>query len=147
MPDRKRVRFLDFELDFGRFELYRGREAVAIERLPLELLMLLVENPGQLITRKQIREKLWSEDFVADVEGINTAVHKIRIALQDDPSHPKCLKTVVGKGYRFVADATSHCRKGQLPVKLPVSFIRLVFFLARSPYTQCRSRSAPWLLP
>ena len=106
MPDRKKARFLDFELDFGRFELCRGGQPVAIERLPLDLLMLLVENPGQIITRKQIREKLWSEDFVADVEGINTAVHKIRIALQDDASHPKCLKTVVGKGYRFVAEVT-----------------------------------------
>lgn len=107
MADKKKARFLDFELDFGGFQLCRGGQPVAIESLPLELLMLFVENPGQLITRKQIREKLWSEDFVSDEQGTNTAVHKIRIALQDDPSEPKCVKTVVGKGYRFVAEVTT----------------------------------------
>jgi DNA-binding winged helix-turn-helix (wHTH) protein len=107
MPDTKIARFLDFELDFGLFQLRWKGEQVKIERLPLELLMFLVENQGQLVTREQMREKLWSESFIADEDGINTAVYKIRDALKDDCSNPKCLITVVRKGYRFVAEVTT----------------------------------------
>lgn len=103
MPDKK-VRFDDFELDYGRFTLsHRGRP-VKLEGLPLQLLMFLVEKRGQLVTREQISSELWSKDVFVDVEqGINTAIRKIRRALNDDVDEPQYLKTVVGRGYRFVA--------------------------------------------
>jgi len=100
----KRVSFGEFELDFGHFQLYRKGEAVALEGLPLQLLMFLVENQRQLVTREQIADELWGKDVFVDVEqGINTAVRKIRIALDDRSTRPKFLQTVVGRGYRFVA--------------------------------------------
>jgi DNA-binding winged helix-turn-helix (wHTH) protein len=100
----KRVRFYEFELDFGRFQLYRNGETVRLESLPLQLLMHLVANPRQLVTREQIADQLWGKDVFVDVEqGINTAIRKIRIALQDDSVQPQCLQTVVGRGYRFIA--------------------------------------------
>lgn len=103
MPDKK-VRFDDFDLDYGRFQLYRNGCAVRLEGLPLQLLMFLVENRGQLITREQISAQLWSKDVFVDVEqGINTAIRKIRRALADDADEPQYLQTVVGRGYRFVA--------------------------------------------
>jgi DNA-binding winged helix-turn-helix (wHTH) protein len=103
LPD-KRVRFDDFELDYGRFQLYRNSCPVRLEGLPLQLLMFLVENRGQLITREQISSQLWSKDVFVDVEqGINTAIRKIRRALADDADEPQYLQTVVGRGYRFVA--------------------------------------------
>src|SRR5580698_1454000 len=99
MPDTKIARFLDFELDFGLFQLRWNGKKVKIERLPLELLMFLVENQGQLVNREQIRKKLWGESFIADEdERINTVVRKIRAALKDDCSNPKFLTTVLGKG-------------------------------------------------
>ena len=103
MPDKK-VRFHDFELDYGRFQLCRGGSPVRLEGLPLRLLMFLVEKRGQLVTREQIASELWSKDVFVDVEqGINTAIRKIRRALADDADEPQYLQTVVGRGYRFVA--------------------------------------------
>ena len=103
MPD-KRIRFGDFELDFGQFQLCRNGQTVRLEGLPLQLLMYLVDHPRQLVTREQMADILWGKDVFVDVEqGINTAIRKIRIALEDDSSQPEILQTVVGKGYRFVA--------------------------------------------
>jgi DNA-binding winged helix-turn-helix (wHTH) protein len=103
MPEKK-IRFAEFELDFGRFQLYRRGTPVRLEGLPLQLLMFLVENRGLLVTREQIAEALWSKDVFVDVEqGINTAIRKIRMALEDNSAQPQYLQTVVGRGYRFVA--------------------------------------------
>ncbi len=103
MPEKK-VRFAEFELDFGRFQLYRSGQPVRLEGLPLQLLMFLIENPGQLVTREQIADQLWGKDVFVDIEqGINTAIRKVRIALEDDSVQPQYLQTVVGRGYRFVA--------------------------------------------
>jgi DNA-binding winged helix-turn-helix (wHTH) protein len=103
----KNVRFGEFELDFGRFQLYRGGQPVRLEGLPLQLLMFLAEKRGQLVTREQIADALWGKDVFVDVEqGINTAIRKVRMALDDDSAQPQYLQTVVGRGYRFVG-ATS----------------------------------------
>ena len=103
MPDKK-VCFAEFELDFGRFQLSRSGQPVRLEGLPLQLLMFLVENQRQLVTREQIAEALWGKDVFVDVEqGINTAIRKVRIALDDNSDQPQYLQTVVGRGYRFVA--------------------------------------------
>lgn len=104
MPE-KRVRFGDFDLDFGRFQLMRAGAPVRLEGLPLQLLMFLIENHRKLVTREQIADALWGKDVFVDVEqGINTAIRKIRMALEDDSAEPQFLQTVVGRGYRFVGD-------------------------------------------
>lgn len=104
MPDKK-VRFAEFELDFGRFQLSRSGTPIHLEGLPMQLLMLLMENQGRVVTREDIADKLWGKDLFVDIEqGINTAIRKIRIALDDDYVQPRYLRTVVGRGYSFVAD-------------------------------------------
>ena len=106
MPGKK-VRFDNYELDFARFQLFRSGRPVRLEGLPLQLLMFLIENQRQLVTRAQIADALWGKDVFVDVEqGINTAIRKVRMALYDDSVHPHFLQTVVGKGYRFVADVS-----------------------------------------
>ena len=103
----QRVFFGEFELDFGRFQLYRNASAVTLEGLPLQLLMLLVENKGQLVSRESIADCLWGKEVFVDVEqGINTAIRKVRMALDDDAERPQYLQTVVGRGYRFLARVT-----------------------------------------
>ena len=105
----KKVRFAEFELDFGRFQLFRGGCTVPLEGLPLQLLMFLIENHRRLVTREQIADALWGKDVFVDVEqGINTAIRKVRMALEDDSAQPQYLQTVVGRGYRFVAEITVH---------------------------------------
>jgi len=113
MPDKsipdKRIRFDEFELDFGRFQLFRSGNPVRLEGLPLQLLMFLIENQRKLVTREQIAEALWGKDVFVDVEqGINTAIRKVRMALDDNSGQPQYLQTVVGRGYRFVAPITEN---------------------------------------
>ncbi len=104
MPEKK-VRFADFELDFGRFQLSRGGSPVRLEGLPLQLLMYLVDRHRQLVTREEIANALWGKDVFVDIEqGINTAIRKVRMALEDDSVQPQYLQTVVGRGYRFVPE-------------------------------------------
>jgi DNA-binding winged helix-turn-helix (wHTH) protein len=108
MPEKK-VCFAEFELDFGRFQLYRSGNPVRLEGLPLQLLMFLIDNPGKLMTREQIADQLWGKDVFVDIEqGINTAIRKVRLALDDDSAQPQYLQTVVGRGYRFVAATKLH---------------------------------------
>jgi len=105
LPENK-FSFDDFEVDFTRFQLCHRGQPVRLEGLPLQLLLFLVENRGQLVTREQISSQLWSKDVFVDVDqGINTAIRKIRRALSDDVDQPRYLQTVVGRGYRFVAPA------------------------------------------
>lgn len=100
----KVVVFGDFRLDFGRFQLSQSGSPVKLEGLPLQLLMFLVEHRGQLVTREQIADALWGKDVFVDVEqGINTAIRKVRMVLDDNSDQPRYLQTVVGRGYRFVA--------------------------------------------
>jgi DNA-binding winged helix-turn-helix (wHTH) protein len=122
LPDKK-IRFDDFELDYGRFQLCRLGKPVRLEGLPLQLLMFLVEKRGQLVTREQISSELWGKDVFVDVEqGINTAIRKIRRAMADDADEPKYLQTVVGRGYRFVAPTAEEDASGQPPSQgFPVS--------------------------
>ena len=118
MPE-KRVRFDNFALDFNRFQLSRNDRVLKLEGLPLQLLMFLVEHQGQLVTREQIADALWGKDVFVDVEqGINTAIRKVRMALEDNSDQPRYLQTVVGRGYRFIA----HLEEGESNATLgPVS--------------------------
>jgi DNA-binding winged helix-turn-helix (wHTH) protein len=103
VPNQK-IRFDDFELDYGGFQLYRGGRPVPLEGLPLQLLLLLADRRGDVVTREEIERELWSEEVMIEIEtGINTAIRKIRHALGDDAQKPRYLHTVVGSGYRFVA--------------------------------------------
>jgi TolB-like protein/DNA-binding winged helix-turn-helix (wHTH) protein len=98
------VKFENIELDLSSYQLRRNGSVVKLERIPMELLILLAGRNGQLVSREEIIEKLWGKDVFVDSEhGVNTAIRKIRNALQDDPENPRFIETVVGKGYRFVA--------------------------------------------
>src|ERR1035437_2700228 len=77
--------FGDFTLDQSRYRLRRGDRLLHLEKLPMELLILLVQRCGELASREEIAERLWSKDVFLDVDhSINTAVRKIRLALRDD---------------------------------------------------------------
>src|SRR5277367_4963689 len=119
------LKFGAYELNVGRYELSRAGRAVKIERIPMELLFLLVEKPGELVTRDEIVTKLWGKDVFVDADtSINTAVLKLRRAFKDDPRDPKFIKTLTGNGYRFIAPVTAIPEKndamlGAIPDVLP----------------------------
>ncbi len=103
--------FADFTLDQARYRLQKGERPLRLEKRPMELLLLLVERRGDLVSRDEIAERLWGKEVFVDVDhSINTAVRKVRLALSDDPGEPRFVETVVGKGYRFAAPVT--CKNG-----------------------------------
>ena len=98
------LRFGEFALDIAAYQLRRDGRPVKLGRQPMDLLILLVERHGQLVTRADIVARLWGPDVFVDVEmGVNTAISKVRQALRDTPDAPRFLETVSGKGYRFIA--------------------------------------------
>jgi DNA-binding winged helix-turn-helix (wHTH) protein/Flp pilus assembly protein TadD len=105
VPFADRVRLgEDFELDLRAYVLRRAGRALRLERIPMDLLVLLVEHRGELVTRDQIIEKIWGKDVFLDTDAsINSAIRKIRQALKDDPERPRFVQTASGRGYRFIA--------------------------------------------
>ena len=98
------IQFEDVEIDLAKFEVRRQGRRIRLEKQPFDLLVLLLRNPGDLVARKEIAESLWAPDvFVETDRSINNAIRKIRLALKDDPEHPRFIETVAGRGYRFIA--------------------------------------------
>jgi TolB-like protein/DNA-binding winged helix-turn-helix (wHTH) protein/Tfp pilus assembly protein PilF len=97
-------KFGPYQLDRKNFELRRNGESLKLDRTPLELLFLLVENAGSLVTHEEAIERVWGKEVFIEAEtSLYTAVRKIRRALGDDTEEPQYVQTVSRKGYRFVA--------------------------------------------
>jgi Tol biopolymer transport system component/DNA-binding winged helix-turn-helix (wHTH) protein len=98
------VRFDTFELDLGSGELRQAGVRLTLQEQPLHLLTALVERPGKLVTRDELRHRLWPADTFVDFEhGLNAAVKRLRDALGDSADTPRYVETVPRRGYRFVA--------------------------------------------
>jgi TolB-like protein/DNA-binding winged helix-turn-helix (wHTH) protein len=118
--------FGEFKLDGTRFELRRNGRVLKIERIPLELLILLAERNGDIVSRQEIIDRLWGKDVFVDTEhGINTAIRKIRSVLRDDAEHPRFVQTIQGKGYRFVGESDNRKKTTEalLQPKTPASAV------------------------
>jgi DNA-binding winged helix-turn-helix (wHTH) protein/tetratricopeptide (TPR) repeat protein len=103
-PAGRIVRFGSFEADLQEGKLTKAGIRIRLQEQPFQILALLLERPGQLVTREEIRQKLWSRDtFVEFDDALNTAVRKLRAALNDSADNPRFLETVPRRGYRFVA--------------------------------------------
>ena len=110
---RGTYRFGPFDLDTAAYSLRRDGRAVRLERIPMEILILLVRNAGMLVDRKAIYDALWGDGVFVDRDAaINTAIRKIRRALGDDSSAPRFVETVVGKGPRFTAAVRQEAGRG-----------------------------------
>ena len=96
------IRFGEFELDRAAYQLRRKGLVIPLEPIPLELLFVLVERPGRLLTRDEIYQRIWGKNHFLDSENaINTAIRKVRRALNDDARTARLVARVCGKGYRF----------------------------------------------
>jgi TolB-like protein/DNA-binding winged helix-turn-helix (wHTH) protein/Tfp pilus assembly protein PilF len=94
----------DFELDFRPRRLRRGSRVLKLERIPLELLILFLDRPGEIVSRDEIVIRIWGKDVFLDTDNsIRSAIRKIRQVLKDDPEQPRFIQTVTGQGYRFIA--------------------------------------------
>ena len=97
------LRFGTFEVDPGSHEIRKHGLRVSLEGKPFEILTTLLENPGRVVTRKTLRQKLWPDSYVAYEHSLNTAVNKLRDTLGDSPTNPKFVETLPRIGYRFIA--------------------------------------------
>ena len=102
---RVRLRFGVFELDLRAGELRKHGLRVRLQEQPFQLLAMLVEHPGEVVTREELQKKLWPADTFVDFDhGLNKAISKIREALSDSVESPRFVETVARRGYRFLAD-------------------------------------------
>jgi DNA-binding winged helix-turn-helix (wHTH) protein/tetratricopeptide (TPR) repeat protein len=98
------VRFGAFEWNREAVELRRAGVRIRIQKQPLQLLAVLLERPGQAVTRQELQNRLWPSDTFVDFEdGLNTAIKKLREALGDEKEHPQFIETIPRHGYRFIA--------------------------------------------
>jgi TolB-like protein/DNA-binding winged helix-turn-helix (wHTH) protein len=102
----------DVELDVRAYELRRGGRPLKLERLPMDVLVFLIEHRGELVTREQIGERIWGRSVYLDTDNsINAAIRKIRQVLKDDPRQPRFILTIPGRGYRFIVPASDMERR------------------------------------
>src|ERR1700677_1834707 len=106
-PNGSRYRFGPLALNTGEESLARNGTRVKVQDLPYRLLVMLLERPGEIVTREEVRQRLWPENtFVEFDNSLGVAVRKLREALRDDAETPRFVETVPRRGYRFLAPVT-----------------------------------------
>ena len=114
-----KIRFDAWTLDTQSGDLTKGEVTTRLQIQPLQILLALLENPGNLVSREQLIARLWPKGIVEFDTSLNTAVRKLRIALSDDSDNPRFIDTIPRRGYRFIAKIEPE----QAPVA-PVAEIR-----------------------
>jgi TolB-like protein/DNA-binding winged helix-turn-helix (wHTH) protein/Tfp pilus assembly protein PilF len=123
--NNQRVRFGVFEADFHAGELRKSGLKIKLHAQPLAVLRVLLERPGEVVTREELQQKLWGNNTFVDFDhGLNKTINKLREALSDSADSPRYIETLPRRGYRFIA-----------PVTLPSSAPELV------PTTERKSKS------
>ena len=114
------LRFGTFELDVRSRELRCGGASVRLQEQPLEILRLMLERPGEVITRDELRQRLWPEGTFVDFEhSLNAAIKRLRAALGDDADKPTFIETVPRRGYRFVGSVPGARARTAAPPSAP----------------------------
>ena len=113
-------RFGVFELDLHAGELRRSGIKVKLQEQPFQVLSLLLEKPGEVVTREELRDRLWHADTFVDFDhGLNAAIKRLRSALGDSADNPTFVETVARRGYRFLAPVSTAQGNGHGPVSVP----------------------------
>jgi len=121
-PISHRLQFRDFEVDLRAGELYRSGQKIKIQQRPFQVLSILLQNAGELVTREELRQRVWPADtFVGFDHSLAVAVNKLREALRDSAAKPRFVETVGRRGYRFLAPVelpnAIRAGKGQLQIE------------------------------
>jgi len=111
------TRFDVFEVDLRAGELYKAGRKIKLQVLPFQALALLLERPGEVITREEFEKRLWPGDTFVDFDhSLNTAIKKLRQALGDDNKKPRFVETLPKRGYRFIG-TVEQAAKASAPAK------------------------------
>jgi DNA-binding winged helix-turn-helix (wHTH) protein len=108
-PGAAILRFDVYALDLRAGELFKSGRKIKLQEQPFRILTMLLEHPGELVTREELRRRLWSEDTFVDFEhSLNTAIKKLRRALCDEADKPRFVETLPRRGYRFIGSVEDH---------------------------------------
>jgi DNA-binding winged helix-turn-helix (wHTH) protein len=119
-PAPKAIRFGVFEIDPQAGELRKSGVKLKLQDQPFQVLMTLLGQPGIVVTREELRQKLWDSDTFVDFEhSLSTAINKIREALGDSTDSPRFIETLPRRGYRFLASVEPVERRGAVPAIVP----------------------------
>jgi len=111
--NRRVARFGLFELDLSAGELRRSGAKLRLQGQPFQVLALLLERAGEVVTREELQQKLWPSDTFVDFDhSLNTAINKVREALGDSASSPRYVETLARRGYRFIAPVQADASSG-----------------------------------
>lgn len=114
------VRFDLFELDLAGKQLRKNGSRIRLPQQPLQLLSLLVQRPGEIVTREELRQRLWPSDVFVDFDhGLNKSIQKLRYALGDSAGSPRYIETIPRVGYRFIAPLNGGIRAPELNTEIP----------------------------
>jgi len=106
-PSHHRLRFDEFEIDLRSGELWVRGKRLRLQDQPFQVLRVLLERRGEIVTRDELKQILWPADTFVDFDdGLNTAIRKIRDALADSAEKPRFIETLPRRGYRFVGQVT-----------------------------------------
>jgi DNA-binding winged helix-turn-helix (wHTH) protein len=101
----EKLKFSDFIVDSRSGELFRRGKKVKLQNQPMQVLLALVEHSGRIVTREELRQKIWPSDTFVDFEhSLNTAIKKLRSALGDNPNNARFVETLPRRGYRFLVE-------------------------------------------
>src|ERR1019366_9013302 len=102
-PPVQRITFGEFELDVRAGELRNGGLRIRLQEQPFQILLMLLEHPGEVVTREEIRKRLWPNDTIVEFDhSIGTAIKKLRQALNDEAENPRYVETLPRRGFRFM---------------------------------------------
>ena len=102
-PASARIRFDAFEVDLRSGELRKHGLKIKLHHQPFQVLGVLLEHPGEVVTREELQRRLWPSDTFVDFDvGLNSAIKKLREALQESAEHPRFIETLPRRGYRFI---------------------------------------------
>ena len=101
------VRFGTYEINFHSGEFRKAGIRIRVQHQPLRLLEILLEHPGEIVTREELRTRIWPKESFGDFDqAVNVAIAKLRSALGDSADNPRYVETLPRRGYRFIADVT-----------------------------------------
>jgi DNA-binding winged helix-turn-helix (wHTH) protein/Tfp pilus assembly protein PilF/TolB-like protein len=110
------IRFADFEVDLRAGELLKNGQRIRLQAQPFQVLAMLLERPGETVTREELQKRIWPEGTFVDFDqGLNNAVKKLREALGEDAANPRYVETLSKRGYRFVAAVAADGGNGKGP--------------------------------
>src|ERR1700733_16142327 len=121
----RKVRTGLFEIDLASGELRKNGRRLPLQEQPFRVLAMLLERPGEVVTRQELQARLWPVDtYVGFDEGLNTAIRKLRTVFGDSAGNPRFVETLPRRGYRFIAPVTEAATANELPAIVEVTRLK-----------------------